>query len=99
MGFPTNLEFHSTPLEDDGDALGRLLDQAELGAAWAEAEAALPEGGWLDGVTRVSYDSDAEYRATAMHGIPGGIDILKEADAPTHAAALRALSAKLRGEG
>ena len=89
----------SSPYFDQrADALneidGALADS--LDAAWAEAEAALPEGGRIYGARRL-YDGgwefsaewwtyDARYRAGRATG-------------DTPAAALRALAAKLRERG
>lgn len=66
-----------------------------LDSAWAEAEAALPDGWDLSGVENASEGSGRYWTAGAF--LPwdeSAHDVI--ADGPTPAAALRALAAKLR---
>jgi hypothetical protein len=67
-----------------------------LDAAWAEAEAALPEG-WALQVAKDRADGQAEAMAGPIEFSwpPHVVRVF----GPTPAAALRALAAKLRGEG
>src|SRR5574343_48451 len=72
-----------------------------LDAAWAEAEAALPddpETGWRQ-FAHLTLERKADGIYWAMAEVPGDVGVLAEAwsDTPhTPAAALRALAAKLR---
>lgn len=74
------------------EGMAKLLALAELGAAWAEAEAALPEGAFL------VLSDDPRYTAEATRVAKSGPGVLfhEEAEADTPAAALRALAARLR---
>ena len=100
-----------------GDVLAEAIADS-LDAAWASAEAALPEGWQLEVVHRGALTGDInpwtgyaitepreQYVAEAAHVWYGGptwkrIDPPEaKAEGPTPAAALRALTAKLRGEG
>ena len=92
-------EVHGQPMWND-DATCALraspVDREdELGAAWAEAEAALPEG-WDFGITMTGVEGDGRYHASAA---PLSSSFAyrdgKYADADTPAAALRALAARL----
>lgn len=69
-----------------------------LDAAWAEAEAALPEG-WYMGVQH-SNDDRGEYMAIAadMVWLTETLTDDYHCYGPTPAAALRALAARLRGD-
>lgn len=72
-----------------------------LDAAWAEAEAALPEGVAFT-LTRAATPSDGRptaYYATADPIYSSAIRSKMQISGPTPAAALRALAARLRGEG
>ena len=70
-----------------------------LDAAWAEAEAALPEG-WA--IVSIFATSSAPWEWRAFAGLtvnPESDDpFMSWAEGPTPAAALRALAARLRGE-
>lgn len=82
-----------TPVEGWEDAARAALSTtpAPLDAAWAEAEAALPEG-WR--VTRLDYlRLRGEWTAMAEHQRDAGS---VSAEGPTPAAALLALAEKLR---
>ena len=70
---------------------GRHGAPESLDAAWAEAEAVLPERGWWLSLSR---DTAGPYRATATD-LTFRRGLLAE-EATTPAAALRALAAKLR---
>lgn len=67
-----------------------------LGAAWAEAEAALPEGWWITALTTRGF-GDKEWHVTAENAINQS-RLSADGYGPTPAAALSALAAKLREE-
>jgi hypothetical protein len=91
---------------------GRYLPDGGLDAAWAEAEAVLPEGWWIHGIHAWSFDDMAymvEAATAGSHYWAGKSKREKVAGTrhyapgpnamaygPTPAAALRALAAKLR---
>lgn len=75
------------------EIIDALRDMAELGDAWKEAEAALPEGWWFD-VFSLALPGWWEVVARAETELSGGKGISVEAEGI--AAALRALAAKLR---
>lgn len=66
-------------------------DEDSLDAAWAEAEAALPEG-WGIGIQVPPGGYPGGYEV----GASGDTEWTVQANGPTPAAALRALAAKLR---
>lgn len=68
---------------------GHYVVSDSVDAAWAEAEAALPEGWVLGGVTL----HNPGYKAFAAHRFRPGIHVYGH---PTPAAALRALAVRLR---
>lgn len=84
----------------------QLAAAIELGLAWAEAEAALPEGFVVAEVTKRWYDGDCgtaswkdEWQALAggtQDRWDGDFAYGESATGPTPAAALRALAEKLR---
>ena len=78
--------------------LGRLLDEGDLGRAWAEAEAALPEGWAIDGLYRVVARTslEREWEVIVHEDDWQGAEDNHHARGATPTAALRALAAKLR---
>jgi hypothetical protein len=74
---------------------GALHRSQELGAAWAEAEAALPEGWRLNGLTSVDYHVGPLTLGWIAHAVGPSSGAIGDA-ADTPAAALHALAAKLR---
>jgi hypothetical protein len=90
-------ESHMTPPKAIADALGLqtfVRAIAPLDAAWAEAEAALPEGWWFEAASR-GFDG---YLVKAKDGTmaDGRVVTLEKGFGDTPAAALRELAAKLR---
>ena len=85
-----------------GDAQGTWNDHGDfLDAAWAEAEAALPEGMTFSltrAIRPASEGTGPTYYATASRPWYDAL-IAIQVDGPTPAAALRALAAKLRERG
>jgi hypothetical protein len=74
-------------------------NRVSLDAAWAEAEAALPEGWRIEGLWHSWPPNpvlDPEWGTTVSNAQTGEMTISVHADGPTPAAALRALAAKLR---
>jgi hypothetical protein len=74
-------------------ALARIGDVDDLDVAWAEAEAALPEGWAIEGIYG---DNRDDWTATAWNEPHAEYD---RGHGPTPVAALRALAAKLREVG
>jgi hypothetical protein len=87
---------HEHPFIADMDdpAVCVFGDEHSLDAAWAEAEATLPEEGWMFGVVA----RGGEYLAEAWEGDEAYAcgDAAADTYGPTPAAALRALAVKLR---
>jgi hypothetical protein len=91
----TNLRDYRSSMVADG--LNRIAEletrwDNSLDAAWAEAEAALPEGLWSIEVVKTVGASSGPYMAGTTFGPPAR----GYAYADTPAAALRALTSKLR---
>ena len=82
----------------DPATISRLCDMAELGEAWAEAEAAVPEGWTINGLVRDGDRWLVHASARYEWAIIQGTERLWRAEifGPTPAAALHALAAKLR---
>jgi hypothetical protein len=95
MGDPdgmTYVELGERPTPQEVEEFRRAYD---LGMAWAEAEAALPEGWSGPSLHRIAISGTVTFvaRASSTYLVdPQGI----EAEAAAPAAALRALAAKLR---
>ena len=88
------------PVETDPTRLVWLTADS-LDSAWAEAEAALPEGWEIDGIYRVVARTslDREWEVEAHESDWQGAEDSHYARGATPAAALRALAANLRESG
>jgi hypothetical protein len=85
---------------DIDSLLGEIDHQPSLDAAWAEAEAVLPEGWEIIELRNGAVWHAAAFGIIPVPDMPGLITGERlEDDGPTPAAALRALAAKLREVG
>jgi hypothetical protein len=82
----THESVEGTPLDEPGGGVRALLDEA-----WAAAEAAAPEWGWIRSLTRLKDRWEVVLAFSDRTAI-----VVAHGDTP--AAALVALAAKLRGE-
>jgi hypothetical protein len=85
-------------IEDQNESTRELIEAVELGLAWQEAKAALPDGGSLD---LKWFDAPGNANAALAVASRSGswVGSLGQARGDTEAAALRALSAKLLEAG